>query len=148
MATGDQFTQEQTEEWSVRGVFYRVNYIFDDRYIVEFNGRYDGSSKFPKDDRFGFFPSMSAAWRIDEEAFMAPTSDWISQLKIRGSVGSLGNQAIGPYDYIATMNARQGNYLIGGALPLEITSPQIVSSNFTWERVFTTNFGIDAGFFE
>lgn len=148
LATGDQFVDESISEWAVRGLFYRLNYIYNDKYIVEFNGRYDGSSKFPSDQRWGFFPSASVAWRVDEENFMAGMSDIFSQLKLRASIGSLGNQAIGPYDYIATMSAYQGNYLIGGSLPLEISSPPLVSGNFSWEKVITTNFGVDMSFMD
>lgn len=148
LATGDQFVNESISEWAVRGLFYRLNYIYNDKYIVEFNGRYDGSSKFPSDQRWGFFPSASVAWRVDEEGFMANLSDIFSQLKLRASIGSLGNQAIGPYDYIATMSAYQGNYLIGGSLPLEISSPPLVSGNFSWEKVITTNFGVDMAFLD
>jgi len=148
LATGDQYVDEAISEWAVRGLFYRLNYIFKDRYIVEFNGRYDGSSKFPSDQRWGFFPSASVAWRVDEENFMSGMTDVFSQLKLRASIGSLGNQAIGPYDYIATMSAYQGNYLIGGSLPLEISAPPLVSGNFTWEKVITTNFGVDMAFLD
>ncbi|WP_422356396.1 SusC/RagA family TonB-linked outer membrane protein [Roseivirga pacifica] len=147
LATGDQYVGESVSEWAVRGYFYRLNYIYRDRYIVEFNGRYDGSSKFPSDKRYGFFPSASVAWRVEEENFFQPLTNTFNQFKLRASVGSLGNQAIGPYEYIATMDAYQGNYLIDGSLPLEISSPQLVSSNFTWEEVVTTNFGIDLGMF-
>ncbi|KYG80799.1 SusC/RagA family TonB-linked outer membrane protein [Roseivirga echinicomitans] len=148
LATGDQFVDENVSEWAVRGVFYRLNYIYNDKYIVEFNGRYDGASKFPSNNRYGFFPSASVAWRVDEENFMAGMRDWVSQFKLRGSIGSLGNQAIGPYEYISTMDAYQGNYLIDGKLPLEISSPQLVSNNFSWEEVVTRNFGVDMGFLE
>lgn len=145
LATGDQFVDEAVSEWAVRGAFYRLNYIYDNKYIVEFNGRYDGSSKFPTKKRFGFFPSASAAWRLEEENFMAGLEGTVSQLKLRASIGSLGNQAIGPYEYISAMDAYQGNYLIDGKRPLSISAPPLVSSNFSWEKVVTTNFGIDLG---
>lgn len=148
LATGDQFVNETVSAWAVRGLFFRANYTLDDKYIFEVNGRYDGSSRFPSDKRYGFFPSASAAWRIDEESFMDGTRDVISQLKLRASIGSLGNQSIGPYDYIPTMSAYEGNYLIGGSLPLEISAPQLVSDNFSWERVVTKNIGIDLGLFD
>ncbi|HMF71789.1 MAG TPA: SusC/RagA family TonB-linked outer membrane protein, partial [Flavitalea sp.] len=77
-------------EWSYLGAFYRLNYAYDDRYLVEFNGRYDGSSKFPVNQRYGFFPSVSAGWRVSQEKFMTNTSGWLDDLKIRGSYGSLG----------------------------------------------------------
>lgn len=147
LATGDEFVDEQITEWAVRGAFYRLNYNYAGKYILELNGRYDGSSKFPAENRFGFFPSASAAWRVDKEGFMQGLGDIVSLAKIRASVGSLGNQSIGAYEYIASMNASQGDYLIGGNLPLQVSSPQLVSPNFTWEEVVTQNLGADFGFF-
>ena len=77
------------------GYFARINYNYDERYLLELNGRYDGSSKFPKDKRFVFFPSVSAAWRISSEAFFEPAKKIVDELKIRASYGSLGNQSVG-----------------------------------------------------
>ena len=94
LATGEDYVDETITDWAIRGTFFRLNYIFNERDIVEFNGRYDGSSIFPSENRFGFFPSASAAWRIDREDFMRPIEDVISTLKIRGSYGSLGNQNV------------------------------------------------------
>ena len=148
LATGDAQVGENVAEWALRGVFYRLNYILLDRYILEFNGRYDGSSRFPERDRFGFFPSASVAWRVDRESFMAPLSDVVSQFKLRGSYGSLGNQAVSEYGYIATMEASPANYLIGGERPQQIEAPPLVSPNYTWEEVSTINFGVDLGFFD
>ncbi|MEZ5039455.1 MAG: TonB-dependent receptor [Saprospiraceae bacterium] len=147
LATGDPQVDESIYDWAVRGAFFRLNYSFKDRYIVEFNGRYDGSSRFPKDKRFGFFPSASAAWRIDKEAFMQ-NQGLFSQLKLRASYGSLGNQFVSEYGYIPTMNAVNGNYIFGDKLPQRITPPAIVSSNYTWEGVTSTNVGLEAGFLE
>ncbi|MCG8306450.1 MAG: TonB-dependent receptor [Cytophagales bacterium] len=147
LATGDAFVDEGVREWAIRGGFFRLNYSFRNRYIVEFNGRYDGSSKFPKSDRFGFFPSASAAWRIDEESFMNSV-DFISMLKLRSSYGALGNQNVEEYGYIPTMNAEQGDYIIDGKRDQKVSAPPLVSSNYTWEKVSTLNFGIDLGLFE
>ena len=144
LATGDAQVDEAIWDWAVRGAFYRVNYIFADRYILEFNGRYDGSSRFPQDKRFGFFPSASAAWRIDREAFMQNQS-LISRLKLRASYGSLGNQFVTEYGYIPTMQAVNGRYIFDDKLPQRITPPAIVSPNYTWEDVTSRNFGIDLG---
>jgi TonB-linked SusC/RagA family outer membrane protein len=146
LATGEDEVGEFIEDWAIRGVFGRINYIFKDKYIVEFNGRYDGSSRFPSANRFGFFPSASAAWRVDKEPFF--NTDLISHLKLRGSYGALGNQAVGAYGYIPSMSAAQGRYIIGGEIPQRITPPALVSSNYTWEDVSTLNFGIDLGLFE
>ncbi|MEM9672119.1 MAG: TonB-dependent receptor [Bacteroidota bacterium] len=147
LATGETTVNEDIFDWAIRGYFYRLNYIFDDKYIVEFNGRYDGSSRFPDGNRYGFFPSASAAWRVDQESFMQPLENFWSTFKLRASYGSLGNQAVGPYDYIATMNAFPSNYLIGGVRPQRVTPPDLVSPNYTWEEVSTLNFGADLGFF-
>lgn len=146
LATGETYVSESIEEWAIRGAFFRLNYIFDDKYIIEFNGRYDGSSKFPRDNRFGFFPSASAAWRIDKEAFMNE-SGLLSTLKPRISYGSLGNQFVSPYDYISTMDASQAWLLIGNSRPMMVSTPQLVSPNYTWEKVLSYNTGIDIGFF-
>lgn len=148
LATGDAQVGEYISEWALRGAFYRLNYIFNDKYILELNGRYDGSSRFPKEKRFGFFPSYSAAWRVDRESFMNSLSNFISMFKLRGSYGSLGNQDVSNYGYIATMTARQSNYLIGGVLGQRVSAPQLISPNYTWEKVATIDFGADLGFFD
>lgn len=90
-ATGDYFAKDKFERYTVRGLFYRINYSFAGKYLIETNGRYDGSSKFPKDSRFGFFPSVSAGWRVSEEAFMKPLTSVLSNLKLRASWGNIGN---------------------------------------------------------
>lgn len=146
LATGESVVRETYRDWALRGLFYRLNYIFKDKYIVEFNGRYDGSSKFPENNRFGFFPSASAAWRVDAEPFWSSLSSTIDMFKLRASYGSLGNQSVSEYGYISTMEARRGSYLIDGSLPQIVTSSQLVSPDYTWEKVSTRNFGVDLGF--
>ena len=144
LATGDPTVNEFVAEWALRGAFYRLNYIYADKYIVELNGRYDGSSRFPSDKRFGFFPSASVAWRVDRESFLS-TSDVISHLKLRASYGSLGNQDVTEYGYIPSLRAVTGSYIIDGKLPQRILSPPLVSANYSWEDVSTLNAGIDLG---
>ncbi|MBU3012257.1 TonB-dependent receptor [Polaribacter vadi] len=146
LATGNIEASQSIYSWAVRGLFYRANYIYKNRYILELNGRYDGSSKFPKDKRFGFFPSVSAAWNISKESFMDKVSPTLSLLKFRGSYGTLGNQDVNPFDYIPFMSATNGGYIVNGELPLMINSPSLVSDNYTWEKVTTRNFGVDLGF--
>ncbi|MBX2841867.1 MAG: TonB-dependent receptor [Flammeovirgaceae bacterium] len=149
LATGDMQVEEYIREWAIRGAFYRLNYIFNDKYIVEFNGRYDGSSKFPQDKRFGFFPSASLAWRVDQESFFQPLSPAISSFKLRASYGSLGNQSgVDEYGYIPTMAAEQSRIMYDDERPLMVTPPGLVSDNYTWEEVSTLNFGVDFGFFQ
>ncbi len=148
LATGEDYVDEIISDWAIRGAFFRLNYIFKERYIVEFNSRYDGSSRFPRSSRFGFFPSASAAWRIDKENFMKPIENTVSTLKLRASYGSLGNQNVSAYGYIPTMDPSLAYYMINGELPQRVSPPQLVSDNYTWENVATLNFGIETGFFK
>ncbi|WP_134087736.1 TonB-dependent receptor [Olivibacter sp. XZL3] len=148
LATGATTGDEEIQTYAIRGAFGRVNYTYDDRYIVEFNGRYDGSSRFPKDKRFGFFPSASAAWRIEQESFMEDFRSTINNLKLRASYGSLGNQNVANYGYLPYMSTSQAGYLIGGNRPTMISPPDLVSPNYTWEKVNTLNFGLDLGFLQ
>lgn len=130
---------------TLRGVFYRLNYQFRDKYLLEANGRYDGTSRFPKDSRFGFFPSVSVGWRISQEGFMANTRSWLDNLKLRLSYGELGNQLLGSnrYPYIASMGIGMSPYLLeGGRIPY-VSPAGLVSPSLTWETVATKNIGLD-----
>ncbi len=147
LSLGDPMTTDRYEGWAVRGVFGRVNYTFDNKYILEFNGRYDGSSRFPSHNRWGFFPSASVAWRMDQESFM-DRFDWLDMFKPRASYGALGNQSVDPFGYIPTMEAQRANYIVGDSRPLSISSPGLVSPNYHWEEVFTRNVGLDIDLFE
>lgn len=147
LATGELSSTQAINDWAVQGLFFRLNYIYNDRYIFELNGRYDGSSRFPTDKRWGFFPSASVAWRIDQEAFMQSLRPVVSNFKLRASYGSLGNQAASNYGYISTFNPLRSGYLIGGNLPLTVSTPGLVSPDYTWEKVNTANLGTDIGLF-
>ena len=133
--------------YTVRGAFYRVNYDYKGKYLFETNGRYDGSSKFPKKNRFGFFPSVSVGWNIARENFMKPVAgDWLSDLKLRGTWGQIGNQGIDPYKFVPTMSQVEKKdvaWLVNGAKPLTLNAPGLVSDSFTWETVETLVFGFD-----
>lgn len=142
LSLGDPNTRDRYDGWAVRGFFGRANYSFDNRYIVEFSGRYDGSSRFREGNRYGFFPSGSVAWRIDQESFM-DQYNWLDMLKVRASYGALGNQSVASFGHIPTMNAYRPNYIVGDSRPLAISSPGLISPNYRWEEVFTTNFGLD-----
>lgn len=131
---------------AIFGTFYRFNYSYGDRYLFEATGRYDGSSKFPEGHRFGFFPSFSAGWRINQEAFLKEV-DFLSNLKLRASWGSIGNQNISEYQYLPTMTSVKANWGINGVKPITLNTPTLVRANFTWEEVRTTNIGLDWGFF-
>jgi TonB-linked SusC/RagA family outer membrane protein len=145
------FTHGIAEE-ALRGAFGRVNYIYDGKYILEANGRYDGSSRFTKGMRFGFFPSFSAAWVASRERFLEGITETlkISNLKFRGSYGTLGNQTIVVnnvqvyYPTIATLGLiPTTGALIDGTRPQGMGTPGAVPGGLTWETVRTINGGID-----
>lgn len=148
--SGAQQTFGGKEHTALRGAFYRLNYIFNDRYLIEVNGRYDGTSRFPKDDRFGFFPSFSVGWRISNESFMAGTNAWLDNLKLRASYGELGNQLLFNgntpiyYPYIPTMGSGTSPYMMasGQRIPY-VSAAGLVSPTLTWETVTSTNIGLD-----
>ena len=142
-------------EWALLGYFGRLNYDYAGKYLLEFDGRYDGSSRFPTGERYGFFPSVSGGWRISKEAFFDKLTDVVPELKLRASYGALGNQDLGDYNsaavlypYVPVMNAAQTNWIIGGSKTQVLSSPAPVTPNFTWERSATLNGGIDASFFK
>ena len=144
---GDITTQE-TEGTSVayalRSVFGRFNYDYDSRYLFEANVRYDGSSRFPKNNRFGVFPSFSLGWRLSEESFFH--ADWVDNLKIRASWGQLGNQEIDDYAFYNTY-AFGYDYSFGNVLYSGISINDIMANTaITWEKTNQTDVGIDADF--
>lgn len=144
--TGAQQTFGGKSHVALRGAFYRFNYIFKDKYLFEANGRYDGTSRFPTEDRFGFFPSFSAGWRISEEPFMAGTKKFLDNLKVRASYGTLGNQLLGNdfYPYIATMGISTSPFMLSSGNRTPYVSPAgLVSPTLTWETVISKNLGID-----
>ena len=141
---GDENTQTTSGnlvEYALRSAFARVNYVYDDRYLFEANVRYDGTSRFPKNNRFGVFPSFSLGWRLSEEEFFhAP---WVDNLKIRASWGLLGNQEIGNYAFYNTYVFGE-NYNIGNALVPGISiNPNMANTSITWENTEQLDFGVD-----
>lgn len=142
----NQGTGGYNQEWRLRSFFGRVNYSYKDRYQVQLNTRYDGSSRFGKGNRWGIFPSFSAGWRISEENFMAD-NDLFSNMRLRGSWGQLGNQRIGLYQFLNTYNLNQGyqfdNTVVQGAAVTSAGNPDI-----TWETSTMSNIGLDLGFLE
>lgn len=148
LATGEQTTSSEHTWWSVAGFFGRVNYSYKDRYMLELNGRYDGSSRFPAGHRFGFFPSMSAGYRITEEPFMQSLKPYLSTLKVRGSWGMIGNQDVGTDRFVSTLTAATDSWIIDGKQVLSTQKPTMVSSSLTWEKVSTLDLGLDSRFFD
>jgi TonB-linked SusC/RagA family outer membrane protein len=130
-------------EWAYLGLFYRMNYAYDDRYLIEFNGRYDGSSKFPNNQRYGFFPSVSAGWRVSKEKFMNNTSSWLDDLKFRASYGSLGNGNISPYRFLEQLGISKTSFILGGVQKNYTSTPAVIPDGLTWEKSTTLDFGVD-----
>jgi TonB-linked SusC/RagA family outer membrane protein len=130
-------------QWATRGYFYRVGYDYQRKYLIEFNGRYDGTSRFPSDHRFGFFPSAAVGWMVSKEKFFKPILPYVGSLKIRSSYGSLGNQQVGVYSYINSLGIKQSSVILDGIQPDVTSAPALVAGNLTWERVGTVNLGTD-----
>ncbi|MGQ1787519.1 SusC/RagA family TonB-linked outer membrane protein [Saccharicrinis sp. GN24d3] len=145
MASGDVTADDSFGSWAVMGTFARLNYNYKEKYFLEANGRYDGSSRFAEGDRYGFFPSISAGWTISKESFMADVAA-ISLLKLRASWGSIGNQQTsGLYPAIPGMSIGQALWINTnkGVRYNTINTPGLVSAGFTWEEVVTKNIGFD-----
>lgn len=134
-------------DYRLRSYFGRLGYNFKEKYLLEANFRYDGTSRFPSDNRFGFFPSFSAGWNISNESFF-PGTGWIDRIKLRGSWGKLGNQEIGNYAFLPTY-ALGVNYTFGGSLvPGVAENGSLANENISWETSTETNMGIDAELFK
>lgn len=146
LALGDATTLAQdVTNWRILGLFFRANYSFKDRYLFEFNGRYDGSSKFPSDQQYAFFPSFSAGWRISEEPFWKISDKILSNVKIRASYGSLGNGNVTPYSYMELLSIKTSGRVLEGGKPNYTSNPAVIPNSLTWETATTTDFGLDFG---
>lgn len=152
LATGDQTVGGSHSEWGTAGWFGRINYDYKGIWLLELNGRYDGSSKFPSSDRWAFFPSGSLGYRFSEEAFFTPIKNVISNGKFRASYGEIGNQAIGDNMFISILqnytDANKSVYWLDGS-GNKVTMynlPSLVSSTLMWERIQTLDLGLDLGF--
>ena len=132
-------------EWAMRSYFGRVNLNWDNRYLLEANLRADGSSKFAPGHRWGYFPSISAGWRISEEKFMRGTSSWLNQLKLRASYGSLGNNATTSYYMYQSLFAT-ANYILNGNIAGGLAQTVLANPALTWEKTYMTNIGVDYAF--
>ena len=131
------------------GFFGRVNYDYKNRYLIEGNLRYDGSTRFPAHKQWALFPSFSAGWRFSEESFFELVNSWWSNGKLRASYGHLGNENIGSNAFISiiTPGSKNVSWLnIAGTQLNGATMPTLVNSTLTWERVITTDVGLDLGF--
>ena len=148
--TNDYYTSSHSHSHTgSAGFFGRINYDYKGIYLLELNGRYDGSSKFPAGDQWAFFPSASIGYRFSEEAYFEPLKSVISNGKIRASYGSIGNQEIGANMFLETMarNANSVAWLGNGSSRLDyFGQPKMVSKSLSWETIRTTNIGLDLGF--
>ena len=146
LALGDAITTSGGyNRWRVAGGFFRLNYAFKDRYLLEVNGRYDGSSKFPTDQQWAFFPSVSGGWRVSEEAFWKVNPDLFSNLKIRVSYGSLGNGNVSPYSFLELLSISTSGRVLNGLKNKYTSAPAVMPDGLTWETATTTDVGLDFG---
>lgn len=133
--------------WSYVGAFFRLNYGYKGKYLAEVSGRYDGSSKFPTNSKWGFFPSASVAWRVSEEPWMKWSEEWLDNFKIRLSAGSMGNGNVDPYSYTSEMTVvTASDIVLGGGLPSYTTVGSTVPVSLTWEKSTTYDLGLDLDF--
>lgn len=142
-ATTPYSTSGYGTEYAARSVFGRANYAYKSKYLFEFNLRYDGSSRFAPDSRWGTFPSFSGGWRITEESWLKNIK-WLTNLKLRASWGKLGNNSIGNYDWQSVYST--ANYSLGQALTSGVAITSIANAALTWEETAVTNIGFDFGF--
>lgn len=147
LAMGNTYVGDDLSEWSTRSGFFRFNYNYKEKYLLEVVNRYDGSSKFRKDSRFVYLPSASLGWRVSEESFMDWSDTFLDNLKLRASYGIQGNQSISPYAFIPTYGTGLSNWIVAGKKAVTITPRGIVNDNFTWEEVKNLNLGVDLGLF-
>lgn len=146
LATGNQ-TTSGGEYWeSLVGFYGRVNYNFKEKYLLEGNLRYDGTSKFPAALQWRWFPSFSAGWRVSEEEWMDWMTPIVNSLKIRGSWGTIGDQTVSNSLYIPTMGGAMNSWILGGARLYRFATPAAVSGSVTWQDITTLDLGFDARF--
>jgi TonB-linked SusC/RagA family outer membrane protein len=149
-ATGSIDATDGVDPYATQGFFTRLSYNFKEKYLFEFNSRYDGTYKFAEGKRWGFFPSFSAGWNVAEESFWKPIYNTVGQFKLRASWGELGNQlTANPYQDLALIGTNSNlAYIINGVRPGYTTAPNLINPNVTWETSTTTNVGLDVGFFK
>ena len=159
LSTGEKSVKSSQNEFALMGYFARLSYDYAGKYLVEANMRYDGTSRFPRNHRWGVFPSLALGWRISEEAFFEPVRPTISNLKLRASVGSLGNQITDnsakfnnntfyPYMRLITLKPTTNlNYIFDNAQAVYASLGAPTSGSLTWETIVTQNVGLDVGLF-
>lgn len=138
---------DDSNRTSITSFLGRAGYSYADRYYAEFSFRYDGASKFHKDYRWGFFPSVSLGWRPTEESFMEFYKEKIGDLKLRASYGILGSQAIGTYDRFTVYDVYDNSYAYNNKT-VSGAGFKLGLENLTWEKTQTFNIGVDASFLQ
>lgn len=144
-ATLNPLTSGQYQHWATAGFFGRLNYNYKEKYLLEVNGRYDGSSRFPRELRWNLFPSFSAGWNIANENFWK-WKDLVSMFKLRGSYGELGNQYTDnwyPFYSIMPFTVNGGSWLLNGQKTNSSSAPGLIANSLTWERISSWNVGLD-----
>ncbi len=140
-----------SNQWRTSGFFGRINYNYKEKYLFEANFRYDGSSRFARENRWGFFPSVSVGYNIAKEDFFQPAKKYVNMLKLRLSYGSLGNQNTSSfyptYELMGFANSA-GGWLINGQKPNIAWPASKISSSLTWERIQSYNAGLDFAAFD
>lgn len=141
-ATGESTTSGSHAEWAMHSYFGRLNLGWANKYLLEMNLRADASSRFLENKRWGYFPSFSGAWRIEQESFMKNTRNWLDGLKIRASWGELGNNYLSS-DYMAIPTYNQANYVLNGGMAIGMAQTALANGNLTWESTAVTNIAVD-----
>ncbi|MFD2556357.1 SusC/RagA family TonB-linked outer membrane protein [Sphingobacterium tabacisoli] len=137
-------SSDKMNHWATRGAFGRLNYNFQEKYLVEVAARYNGSSRFPKDNRFDFFPSASVGYVLSKEDYWSPIKPYINDFKVRVSYGSLGNQNVPTSLYFSRIPIRPDlNWIINGSRPQYGGVPALISDDIAWETITTLNTGVD-----
>lgn len=149
LASGEQLVGSEHSHWGTAGYFARINYNWNEIWLLELNGRIDGSSSFPANDRWAFFPSGSVGYRFSQENYFEPIRDIVSNGKLRASFGEIGNEAVGNNMYIQTIGNPSNSYWLDakGSRLTMYDLPKMVSETLTWERIQTADIGLDLGFF-
>ena len=149
---GEENASSWGNEWNERFMSYlgRFNYDYKGKYLIEFAGRYDGSYRYHPDQRWGFFPVLSGGWRISEESFLKDNLDWLSNFKIRGSYGIIGQDAGAPFQYVQGFSTSGGGTweYVDGTLTNGAATPSIVNKELTWMESNIKDIGVDLGLFK
>ncbi|WP_316814114.1 TonB-dependent receptor [Pedobacter heparinus] len=149
LAYGNANLSNAKSHWATLGYFGRLNYDFDNKYLLEFNLRYDGSSRFSDGRRWGLFPSVSAGYNISREKFWSPVSKYVNDFKLRASYGELGNQNVPNYLYLTLLNFSSNlPYILNNVRPTYLTPPGTSSLDVTWETIQTLDVGFDLSTFK